>query len=395
MLKKIVFIFYPILIVCLFLYSFTQVDLNLTFSRASWFQSVEKSFQYIGYFNRPLSTYIFIGLLLLFLGFYICLLVLAKQQQITIKQFWILLFITTFILLFSYNAFSYDVFNYIFDAKIITFYHQNPYLHRALDFPQDKMLNFMRWTHRYYPYGPFWLLLTVPLSYIGLQIFLPTFFLFKFLMAGCFLGTCYFLQKICQKLFPKNTLFSLIFFAFNPLILIECLVSAHNDIVMLFFAMIAIWLLMWKKWVGAFLMLLFSIGIKFATVFLLPVFVLFVLPKTAKSKLKILNQVQDDEFFFLLGVILMIVGVIFASVRTQFQPWYLLYALPFASLLAKKYYVSIPVIIMTFFALLEYVPYLYQGDWNPPIPSILLGLTTGGIIISIFGTIGWRFVRKR
>jgi len=375
-LLKFFFIAYIVAIFCLFLYSFTQVDLNLTLSRASWFQTIEKSFQYLGYWKRPFSADLFSGLVTLLCAFYIFFLRLASKNAITQKQVWILICITTGILTFAYNAFSYDLFNYMFDAKIFSFYHQNPYLHKALDFPQDKMVHFMRWTHRTYPYGPVWLVLTIPLSFIGLQIFLPTFFLFKFLMAGSFLGTCFFIQKISKKIFPEQVIFNLAFFAFNPLVLIESLVSGHIDIVMMFFAMAAVWFLITKKYFRASVFLMLSMGIKFATGLLVPVFVYITGCFRSKS--------PPYSMFFFIAAMLMSVGVVWESYTSgNFQPWYLLIVLPFASLIGKKYYIMIPTAIMTLFALLEYVPYLYQGDWNPPVPMRLFWLTTSGIVLSV------------
>src|SRR4030042_3801668 len=175
---KLLNIGYLATIVALFLYSFTQVDLNLTLSRWSIWQVIEKSFQHIGYFNRPLSTVFFIMIIVLLFIFYGLFLFLSYRNKISVREMWYLVILTAVILSFSYNAFSYDLFNYIFDAKIVTYYHQNPYLYKALDFPGDPMLTFMHWTHRTYPYGPSWLLLTVPLSFLGFNFFLPTFFLF-------------------------------------------------------------------------------------------------------------------------------------------------------------------------------------------------------------------------
>ena len=163
----------------LFFYSFTQVDLSLTLSQASIFQTVEKSFQQIGYFNRPLSAGLYLLFLILMFSYYVYFLYLAYKKRIATKDIFIIITLTGIFLTFSYNAFSYDLFNYIFDAKIITFYHKSPYIYKALDFPVDPMLSFMHWTHRYYPYGPFWLVLTAPLSYAGANIFLLTFFIFK------------------------------------------------------------------------------------------------------------------------------------------------------------------------------------------------------------------------
>src|SRR5579872_2689561 len=96
---------YFIVIVALFLYSYTQVDLSLTLSRASIFQTVEKGFQYIGYFNRPLSTYLFctiVGLLLVGYGLF---LKFTKEKKFTLATFWKILIPVTIILTFAYNAF--------------------------------------------------------------------------------------------------------------------------------------------------------------------------------------------------------------------------------------------------------------------------------------------------
>ena len=180
--EKLIFFLYCVVLFGVILYSFTQIDLSLTFSRIAFLRNLIKSFQYIGYFNRPLSTVIYLTLVLIMHGFYFFFLFQASKKKLNKQKAWVLIVTTTILLLFSYNAFSYDIFNYIFDARIITHYHQNPYIHKALDFPGDHMLSFMRWTHRTYPYGPIWLVITVPLSFLGLQFFIPTFLLFKTLM---------------------------------------------------------------------------------------------------------------------------------------------------------------------------------------------------------------------
>ena len=139
---------YLVLVIGLFLYSFTQVDLSLTLSQWSIWQVIQKFFQHIGYFQRPLSTFLYIVIILLLFISYFLFLLLAHKKKVTRKQIWILVIATSIILTFSYNAFSYDLFNYIFDAKIVTFYHQNPYEQKALDYFNDSWTNFMRSTHR-------------------------------------------------------------------------------------------------------------------------------------------------------------------------------------------------------------------------------------------------------
>jgi len=378
---------YLAIIVGLFFYSFTQIDLSLTISRVPFLRDIITNFQHVGYFQRPLSTVLDLTFLILLHGFYLYFLWCAFKGKIKKHLVWKLILATTVILAFSYNAFSYDLFNYIFDAKILTHYQQNPYIHKALDYPGDPMLSFMRWTHREYPYGPIWLGLTVPLSYIGLNVFIPTFFLFKTLMAASFLGCVYFIGKIFQKVAPEREVFGLVFFGLSPLVLIESLVSAHMDIVMMFFALGAFYFLIHRKYIRAFVLLFLSIGIKFATVFLVPVFILLLFWQVSQRKI-------HWERLFFLAILLMSGAVIAASVRTTFQAWYLVEVLAFAVFLSYRYYILIPTIIISLFALGTYVPYLYTGNWDPPIPYYLLLLYIASYLISGI-SVGLLFVKGK
>lgn len=371
---------YLLLVTCLFLYSYTQVDLNLTLSELSIWQVIQKSFQQIGWFARPLSTAIYITLLLLLSIFYIFILKLVQKNNITIRQFWQLVIPVSVILLFSYNAFSYDLFNYMFDARIVTYHNLNPYEYKALDFPKDPWIHFMRWTHRTYPYGPVWLWLTVPLSFIGMQVFLPTMFLFKGLMVLGYLASVYFIWKIAQKVSAQNSLFAAAFFAFHPLVLIEGLVSAHHDIVMMGLALASLYYLLEKKYIVAFFLLALSAGLKFATAFLVPIF-LFVLYLQFSIK-----EVHYRNIF-LAATIFMVPAVIFSILRTELQPWYFLWVLPFVALTRSLWLMS-GVAVFSIGLLFHYTPFIYTGNWDPPIPTIKLWISlaaglTGVILASI------------
>lgn len=369
-------------VVGLFFYSFTQIDLGLTLSQVSIWQIAEKFFKNIGYFQRPFSSSLFIGIVLTLFIFYSLLLHRVYKNKISKKAIWFLIIATTLILTFSYNAFSYDLFNYMFDAKIVAYYNQNPYFHKALDFPGDPMLSFMHWTHRFFPYGPVWLGLTVPISFVGLQYFLPTFFLFKALISISFLGTAFFIGKILKKISLNNEIFGVAFFALNPLVIIEGLVSAHNDIVMMFFATWALYLLMNTKYTRSIMVFILSIGVKFATAFILPFYILILF---LQRKGKAVNW----QFLFTAMSAIMVIPVILASYRTNFQPWYLLNILPFAALVSRKYYIFIPSFIFSLFTVFEYLPFLYLGNWDNPVPSILFWMTTGAIALSLLFAIAW------
>ena len=371
MIKRVLLITYPLSVLALFFYSLTQIDLNLFLFKFQAWVNFQRLFQNIGYFQRPLSTYIYISILILLFVSYIGFLFLVHKKKIEERYLWKLIIFSTVILAFSYNAFSYDLFNYIFDAKIITHYGQNPYMHKALDYQGDPMLNFMHWTQRTYPYGPSWLILTAPLSFIGLNFFLPTILMFKALAAFSYLGTVYFIGKILKIVDDKNRLFGIAFFALNPLVIIESLVSSHLDIAMAFFGVLSFYLLFKNKYTLSVLSLVFSAGIKFATGFLLPIFLIAKFKKLSFEKISFLS------------ILFMSVAVVASSFRTNFQPWYLLYVLPYASFLSKRYFILIPSTVLSLFSLLIYVPFLYSGNWDPPIPAILNYIIALGILTSL------------
>lgn len=374
-------------IIGLLFYSFTQIDLGLTLTSWETGASVQRAFQTVGYFNRPLSAWLYAVVLFFLFLFYFLFLYLVSQNRIPKKSLYVLIGIITGILMFSYNAFSYDLFNYIFDAKIITFYKENPYFHKALDYPEEPMLAFMHWTHRTYPYGPIWLLLTVPLSYVGLNYFFPTLLIFKVFISLAYVGSVFFMSKIAKNVFPKYELSSVVFFALNPLILIESLVSAHNDIVMIFFSLLSLYLLTNKKYIVSFVILFLSIGIKFATVLMLPVLIVV-------TNLQARRKEFSWEKVFIIITVLMLGAIFAASVRTNFQPWYLLYILPFAAFIGRKYYIAIPLFCFSAASLTQYIPYLYFGNWDSPIPQMLqqqLYIATG---VSFFLTGAYFLIPK-
>jgi hypothetical protein len=303
------------------IYSFSQVDLNLTLSSHPIYQSFQRQLTSLGYFNRPLSTAIYI--------FIVLLLVTGYWLLANFKRIWLLIALTTVILLPSYPAFSHDIFNYMFDARIVTRYQLSPWEYKALDFPADTWTRFMRWTHRPSIYPPVWIGLSLIPSILGMGKFTLTLLLFKAMAAGFYLGCC----KLISKLNPP----ALGLFAFNPLVIIETLVNGHMEIAMAFFALLALHSIQRKLF--SWLSLTTSVGIKYITIFLLPVMI---------NKKYLRPSVW-------LGIALLIAWVIYYG----FQPWYLLWVLPFAYLLPVKSWEVKLVTFSSLAALFWNVPFIY------------------------------------
>lgn len=385
-LKFLLFSYFAI-IFSLFLYSFTQVDLSLTLSRVSIFQTLQKNFQYIGFYQRQESAIIFSLILIFLFLFYAIFIYLSLKNKITDKYLFYLVFGTFLLLVFSYNAFSYDLFNYIFDAKILTFYQQNPFFHKPSDFLGDPMLNFMRWTHRAYPYGISWLILTVPLSFIGANIFLLTFFLFKLLSGFSYLGSAYLIYKISERIFPENKISNTLFFALNPLVLIEGLISAHNDMVMVFIILLSFYLYLNKRKTVSVFVYIFSIGIKYATAVFVPSILYIWLSEKLKRKI-------DWEKFFILSLLLSLLVVVFATLRTTFQPWYFILSFAIASFIFRKFYIFIPSVVISITTALIYLVYVSITDYGKGYPEVISIIQVSGLILAILLPILYLLFKK-
>lgn len=353
---------YIFAVVSLLLYSYTQVDLNLTLSRASVVQVIQKSFQYIGYYHRPLSIFLYISIVFLFFFMYGRLLSLVQNKSIDRKSIWRMIYIIVGILIFSYPAaFSYDFFNYMFTAKTILLYHKNPYETVPLMFAGiDPWVNFMRWTHLSSAYAPLWILLSLVPYLLGFGYFILIMINTKVLIALFYLLSCVMIEKILRSERPAEATVGLTLFALNPLIIVESLVSSHNDIVLSAFALVSIWYLNHKNMIAAWFWLSMSIAAKLMTVTLIPLFVF-----------------KKNIWWMLLA---MIAGLVVVVAKREFLPWYLIWVMPFVALQPLRTGLSRAFTILSFGLLLSYTPYLYIGSFTPEGQLV----KTGIIGIAIF-----------
>ena len=202
----------------LVVYSYSQIDLNLTLSSNILYQHFQQILINIGYYNRPFSALIYVVIIFVFFINYG--LFSLKWKKILFWDLKTIILFSSVILLFSYPAFSHDFFNYMFDARIVTKYFANPYVHSALDYPSDLWIRFMHWTHRTYPYGPIWLAATLIPSFLGMGKFVLTLFYFKLMFTFLHLGNIVFISKIVGKINYRYQNLAIILYALNPLVLV-------------------------------------------------------------------------------------------------------------------------------------------------------------------------------
>lgn len=345
---------YLLFTTCYAVYSYSQIDLNLTLFSNKIYQTFQKSMIQLGYFNRSFSTLIYTLIILILYAVYCILYTSFKKGKLSLKNLWLITALAIGILLFSYPALSHDIFNYIFNAKMVLVYHKNPHINVALEFPHDLWTRFMHNTHTPAPYFYGWTALSLFPSLLGFSKLTLNLLTFKLFEIVFFIWQIDLLNKILNKLLPKERLNRLFLFILNPLILIETFGNGHNDVVMISLALFSLWFLIkeekttFKNLIPSIIFLLLSASIKYVTIILLPIYLIY----GFKKKIDIGS---------ICAIILFL--VIFTRPQDQFHPWYLIWSLSFAAFAKKEWLFSI-LLYFSLSLMLRYAPLFYIGEYR-------------------------------
>lgn len=370
----------------LFSYGFTEP--NLVLLQLQWYQQFQQYMWKSFFHNHQLTAWVFLIFLLLLFVLYGFALHYSRSRK-TLSVFFLGIFLP---LIFSYNALSHDVFNYAFNAKMVAEYGENPHEKVALDFVQfDDWVRFMHNTHTPAPYGYGWTAVSLLPYILSGKTFFLTWLHFKALgfISLCvlyFVLTYYAKQKYGRQL---NAFELLLVFA-NPLLYIETVSNAHNDVWMMVLALLSFGLLyqaiITRKKVLTLVALsaaalLSSIAIKLVTVVLVPFWLLLlvfyckkqgvmdslgtrlpnwllnlvhgILVKIARA---LLTHLEDFSVIFLLLPLL-------TQRSQQFLPWYLIWSLvwlPFT----KSTLLRTVLLTLSLSSMVRYVPWIIEGGYS-------------------------------
>ncbi len=365
--KHLLFIGYGIFLLCFVGFSYLFIDPGLLY--------LHPLFTNFFQLHRPATTVSFVICILLFFGFYASFLYLLHNNKVTKKEIFFLIGLSGAFLLFAYPAMlSFDIFNYIATARVTFFYHENPYLIMPTAFTNDPLLLFMHAANKTALYAPIWIFLTGIPYVLGFGNFLVILLNFKVFVALFYIATVLLIWKMTKDIF-KTTLFAL-----NPLVLIEVFVSAHNDIVMMFLLLLSIDFLFQKRKGEALFFLLLSIGIKYITVVLTPLYIY--------SHVK---EISKEKFFFL-ATICMYALFFLSSLREEIYPWYSLWFLLPVIFLSKNKFLPFISLVFSFSMLLRYIPFMLLGTYFGPTPFLKIALM---LIPPVIATVMFLFHKKR
>lgn len=169
-----------------------------------------------------------------------------------------------------------DIFSYILYGRISAVHHANPLITTPAAFTSDPFLPLVFWRNTRSVYGPVWLLLSDGLSLLAqalggsLAVYVA---LFKLLGLLAHLANALLIWRILGRLAPRRQLSGTLFYAWNPLCLLEFCASGHNDAVMLTLLLLGVYCLLrgslaWE--VAALVAFGLSVATKYAPLILLP-----------------------------------------------------------------------------------------------------------------------------
>ncbi len=351
--KRTSFMIYILAAIYITILSYGFLDLNLSLTNAAPIANYLILFRSFAREHRPMMAMLWLFGLGVFSVCYLSILKTANDvTKSSYKFIGICIAMIALILSFAYPANSYDLFNYITTAKVTFHYRENPYIVMPVEFTGEPYLAFTRAANKVALYGPVWIFITSIPHLIGAGNIWSTIVAFKLLNASFYLLFLYSIFRITGSV--KNILF----FAFNPLVLLEVIVSGHNDIYMMVLALVGLNVWWHKKKITGFLFFALSWFIKGMTISLIPL--LFMSKKTWE-------QILSISYW-----IVLIVFLVVAPIREELYPWYAVWSISIASLMnfTSNTFIYAMTIVLSISLELRHVPYMWMGYYEGPGPML-------------------------
>ncbi|HEX6478314.1 MAG TPA: hypothetical protein VF043_05680 [Ktedonobacteraceae bacterium] len=150
---------------------------------------------------------------------------------------------------------SSDIFSYIAYARMEVIYHLNPLTTLPTAIHGDFIYPYLYWRDQPSAYGPTWAIITGLAQWLigvtGLEGILRMVFALRLLGLASHVSSTMLiwsisgqLQRITGVISPRKRMLAALAFAWNPLLLFEACVNSHNDAILLFLILLALWFLL-------------------------------------------------------------------------------------------------------------------------------------------------------
>ncbi len=162
-----------------------------------------------------------------------------------------------------------DIFDYIVHGRILLF-GGNPFIHTGLNLVNDPFVLYMGWPDLVCTYGPIWAFLGGLAARLAGSGVIANVIAFKLLVGLFFCASLALIAGVLRRVAPTQALAGVLALAWNPLALYETFGNGHNDIVMLFWILAAVWLILRRRYTLTILALLAGALVKYIPLLLVP-----------------------------------------------------------------------------------------------------------------------------
>jgi hypothetical protein len=170
-----------------------------------------------------------------------------------------------------------DVYSYAAYGRMFTIYHIDPAV-ETFNLPTDDPYTKL-WGEHLPPssYGPLWTLTSAGVALLAAKKVGLTVLLYRGVAVFAALGAAALIANCLRRFAPARVAQGMLFFLWNPLVVLETATSGHNDVVMVALFLVGISLHLNGRRFLAVLFFSLSVLIKFATAPLVPIYLVMVL----------------------------------------------------------------------------------------------------------------------
>jgi alpha-1,6-mannosyltransferase len=192
------------------------------------------------------------------------------------------------VLAWMYPAAAMDIFHYQASARVFWVHDDNPLTVPPSAHPYAIGIS---WADRPSVYGPVWSLLTVGPTLLAGDRYLVGVVGFKLLAGLFYLGCAWLIWRLVARTRPGWETVAVVLFAWNPFVVLRSAGHGHNDIVMMFFVLLALERTQRRDWLAAFPSLALAVLVKYVAALLGPMLLWYAwehTPGTARERLRTL-----------------------------------------------------------------------------------------------------------
>lgn len=228
--------------------------------------------------NKTISTLIYICIYLVITILY---LMIIKQKEIfkNINHIIKFVFLISMVFVIMLPWTTSDIFYYMGVGELDSQYNQNPYYVTMEQYYEENEKNIDDeifeqgannfWANTTVVYGPIAQLIFKICTAISFKNIDVCIIIFKLLNVIIHVANCYLIYKLSNKKFA-------VIYGLNPFILFEFIGNVHNDIIVVFFILLTLYYLVKKKnLILSIIFLALATGIKYFTILLLPIVILY------------------------------------------------------------------------------------------------------------------------